>query len=232
MADGHRRVVRTCSAGDWRRSSPRRSVDGTVGDDVDPDAVLFLVRILHLGLLLHRGSGLPGPDDAAWQALVDRIVASFGAPTRPDLPPTRPSNPTPPPSHATRRTPMTATEPAPALPDQSEIDATIKIVHDHADRIFLWNYDRDRDQLVTLYNKAHGVAVEQRHRPRLGHRRRPRGAWSTRSTPARCSSPRAAAEVDGSPHRQLGRARSSPQLGIEMLQGASSASSCTASRAP
>ena len=26
--------------------------------------------------------------------------------------------------------------------------------HDHAQRIFLWNYDRDRTQLVTLYNKA------------------------------------------------------------------------------
>ena len=49
---------------------------------------------------------------------------------------------------------MTATEPAPALPDQDEVDATIKIVHDHADRIFLWNYDRSRGQLVTLYNKA------------------------------------------------------------------------------
>jgi len=52
--------------------------DGTVGDDIDPDAVVFLVRILHLGLLLHRGSGLPGPDEASWQALVERLVASFG----------------------------------------------------------------------------------------------------------------------------------------------------------
>jgi hypothetical protein len=53
---------------------------------------------------------------------------------------------------------MTATEPtpaeAPALPERAEIDATIKIVHDHADRVFVWNYDRERDQLVTLYNKA------------------------------------------------------------------------------
>jgi AcrR family transcriptional regulator len=55
-------------------------VDGTVADDVDPDAVLFLVRVLSLGLLLHRGSGLPGPDDDAWRALVGRIVASFGRP--------------------------------------------------------------------------------------------------------------------------------------------------------
>jgi hypothetical protein len=49
---------------------------------------------------------------------------------------------------------MTATDPVPALPSQAEVDASIKIVHDHADRIFLWNYDRDREQLVTLYNKA------------------------------------------------------------------------------
>jgi AcrR family transcriptional regulator len=58
--------------------------DGTVADDVDADAVLFLVRILNLGLLLHRGSGLPGPDDDAWQALVARIVASFGADPKTD----------------------------------------------------------------------------------------------------------------------------------------------------
>jgi AcrR family transcriptional regulator len=52
--------------------------DGTVADDVDPEAVLFFVRVLHLGLLLHRGSGLPGPDPDAWDALVARMVASFG----------------------------------------------------------------------------------------------------------------------------------------------------------
>jgi AcrR family transcriptional regulator len=52
--------------------------DGTIADDVDADAVAFLVRILNLGLLLHRGSGLPGPDEASWQALVERLVASFG----------------------------------------------------------------------------------------------------------------------------------------------------------
>jgi AcrR family transcriptional regulator len=57
------------------------SRDGTVADDVDPEAVLFLVRILNLGLLLHRGSGLASPDEGSWQALVARIVASFGAPT-------------------------------------------------------------------------------------------------------------------------------------------------------
>jgi AcrR family transcriptional regulator len=52
--------------------------DGTVAGDVDPQAVLFLTRVLRLGLLLHRGSGLPGPGQEAWEKLVARVVASFG----------------------------------------------------------------------------------------------------------------------------------------------------------
>lgn len=52
--------------------------DGTVGRDVDPEAVLHLVRTLGLGLLLQRAAGAAGPDPAAWAALIHRIVASFG----------------------------------------------------------------------------------------------------------------------------------------------------------
>ncbi|HEX6392937.1 MAG TPA: ferritin-like domain-containing protein [Acidimicrobiales bacterium] len=33
-------------------------------------------------------------------------------------------------------------------------EATIRVVHDHADRLFSWRYERERQQLVTLYNKA------------------------------------------------------------------------------
>ncbi len=33
-------------------------------------------------------------------------------------------------------------------------DETVKVVTDHAQRIFTWNYERDRSQLVSLYNKA------------------------------------------------------------------------------
>ncbi|HEX2576674.1 MAG TPA: ferritin-like domain-containing protein [Aquihabitans sp.] len=40
------------------------------------------------------------------------------------------------------------------LPDRTEVDATIKLITDNAPRVFLWDYDRSRDQLVTLYNKA------------------------------------------------------------------------------
>jgi hypothetical protein len=34
--------------------------------------------------------------------------------------------------------------------------ASFKVVHDHADRIYLWDYERCRTPLVTLYNKAMG----------------------------------------------------------------------------
>ncbi|GAC1599094.1 MAG: hypothetical protein NVS3B21_25270 [Acidimicrobiales bacterium] len=62
--------------------------DGTIAADVDPEAVLYFVRTLHLGLLVQRGSGLPGPDPATWEALVTRIVASFGEPPDRVDPPT------------------------------------------------------------------------------------------------------------------------------------------------
>jgi|SRR5665213_574891 len=54
--------------------------DGTVDEDVDVDAVLFLVRIMRLGLLLHRGSGLARPAQGPWETLLERVVHSFGVP--------------------------------------------------------------------------------------------------------------------------------------------------------
>jgi hypothetical protein len=36
------------------------------------------------------------------------------------------------------------------------MDEAIHVIEDHADRLFLWDYERDRGQLVTLYNKAMG----------------------------------------------------------------------------
>ena len=35
-----------------------------------------------------------------------------------------------------------------------DVDETIRYVQDHAPKAFLWNYERDRPQLVKLYNKA------------------------------------------------------------------------------
>src|ERR1700691_4748381 len=40
------------------------------------------------------------------------------------------------------------------LPSHDEVQASVKIVQDHADRIYTWSYERSRPQLVTLYNKA------------------------------------------------------------------------------
>ena len=53
--------------------------DGTIAADVDPEAVLYFVRTMHLGLLLQRGAGSETPDASAWNDLITRIVASFGA---------------------------------------------------------------------------------------------------------------------------------------------------------
>ncbi|HEX2576673.1 MAG TPA: helix-turn-helix domain-containing protein [Aquihabitans sp.] len=68
--------------------------DGTVAPGVDPEAVLYLVRTVQLGLLVQRAAGAPAPDPAAWHDLVARIVASFGASTAPtatDPPATAPT---------------------------------------------------------------------------------------------------------------------------------------------
>src|ERR1700691_4281107 len=42
----------------------------------------------------------------------------------------------------------------PTVPGRAEMDEAIHVIKDHADRLFLWDYERDRGQLVTLYNKA------------------------------------------------------------------------------
>jgi hypothetical protein len=58
-------------------------VDGTVAAGVDPEAVLFLVQTLYLGMLVQRAAGVTAPDPAGWDDLVQMMVASFGG-TRDD----------------------------------------------------------------------------------------------------------------------------------------------------
>src|SRR5271156_5092617 len=48
------------------------------------------------------------------------------------------------------------TEVTPQVPGRQDMEAAVQIIHDNADRLFLWDYERDRGQLVTLYNKAMG----------------------------------------------------------------------------
>jgi hypothetical protein len=95
------------------------------------------------------------------------------------------------------------------------MEESIKLVTDHAQRVFLWNYERSRGQLVTLYNKA--MSSQWNSVTDLD--------WSTDVDPEELvrSSPqggmmsnlaRAAAEVDGSPIASWGE-KEFLQLGIE-----------------
>ncbi|HEY3831415.1 MAG TPA: ferritin-like domain-containing protein [Acidimicrobiia bacterium] len=104
------------------------------------------------------------------------------------------------------------------LPDRNTVDTTIKLIDDNAQRIFLWNYDRSREQLVTLYNKA--MASQWNSVTDLD--------WSIDVDPEAlvATSPqgtfivdiaRAAAQVDGSPLRSWGE-KEFTELGIESLK--------------
>ncbi len=110
---------------------------------------------------------------------------------------------------------MTATEPAPDLPSRAEVDETVKIVHDHCDRMFVWDYERSRGQLVTLYNKA--MASQWNSVTELD--------WDTEVDPEQLIDREAplmrltaaAREVDGSPVASWGEAEMTA-LGIESLK--------------
>src|SRR5579872_2466194 len=43
---------------------------------------------------------------------------------------------------------------SPTPPGRREMDEVVHVITDNADRLFVWDYERDRGQLVTLYNKA------------------------------------------------------------------------------
>jgi hypothetical protein len=44
----------------------------------------------------------------------------------------------------------------PEIAGDVDVDGTIRYVNDHSPKAFLWDYQRDRPQLVALYNKAMG----------------------------------------------------------------------------
>ena len=108
----------------------------------------------------------------------------------------------------------TSSEAETALAGVATIDS-VRVVHDHADRIFTWNYDRERPQLEALYNK--GAASQWNSVTDLD--------WSTDVDPARVSAEepplimlaRRAATIPGSPLRNWGE-REFTQLRIESLK--------------
>ncbi|MDZ7678254.1 MAG: ferritin-like domain-containing protein [Acidimicrobiales bacterium] len=107
----------------------------------------------------------------------------------------------------------------PRLPSQAEMDGSIKLITDNAPRIFLWDYDRSWDQLVTLYNKA--MASQWNSVTDLD--------WATEVDPERLveSSPqqnltvelaREASKIPGSPFASWTE-KEFTALGIELLKG-------------
>ena len=112
---------------------------------------------------------------------------------------------------------MTATD-TPQQPSREEMDSAIKVVIDEAPRAFLWNYERSRDQLVTLYNKA--MASQWSSVTALD--------WSTEVDPEELvrtmpqqsvmvGLARSASEIPGSPLAAWGE-KEFLQLGIESLK--------------
>jgi AcrR family transcriptional regulator len=60
--------------------------DGTLARDIDPDAFLFFIRTVRLGLMAQRAAGLRAPAGPGWADLIARIVAGFGEPAAPPDP--------------------------------------------------------------------------------------------------------------------------------------------------
>ena len=55
----------------------RAKAEGSVGDDVDADALTSFALVLALGSLLYTTIGIDRPDQVEWAALIRRIVRSF-----------------------------------------------------------------------------------------------------------------------------------------------------------
>jgi hypothetical protein len=113
---------------------------------------------------------------------------------------------------------MATTSEAPELLGSAEMESTIKLITDNAQRIFQWNYERSRPQLVTLYNKA--MTSQWNSVTELD--------WSTEVDPEQLvsTSPqqnvmislvRAAAEVPGSPFAKWSE-KEYTELAIELLK--------------
>lgn len=106
----------------------------------------------------------------------------------------------------------------PPLPGVAEMDASIKLITDNAPRIFLWSYQRDREQLVTLYNKAMSSQwnsvtdldwATDVDLDRLVHEQMTSNPFMDIA--------KAAAEIDGSPFASWGR-KEFTTLGIETMK--------------
>jgi hypothetical protein len=96
-----------------------------------------------------------------------------------------------------------------------DVNPLVRVVHDQADRLFNWHYDRERAELVKLYNKA--AASQWNSVTDLD--------WATDVDPERVTAEevpilhlaRAAAALPGSPLAHFG-AREFTELGVELFR--------------
>jgi len=104
------------------------------------------------------------------------------------------------------------------LPSDGEVAETIKLITDSSPRIFLWNYEREREQLVTLYNR--GMASQWNSVTDLDWETAvdPEELVRTSKTPAvSVQLARTAATISGSPFATWSE-KEFTQLGIETMK--------------
>lgn len=66
----------------WRKTivesvAQRAIAEGFATPGVDVDSAMYFMETLGLGLLVQRGAGQPAPDQEAWQALLQRVLAAI-----------------------------------------------------------------------------------------------------------------------------------------------------------
>ena len=59
----------------------RAAADGSASPDADFASLEYLVRTLHLGLLVQRGAGQHPPDGDAWQRFVETLLRTMAHPS-------------------------------------------------------------------------------------------------------------------------------------------------------
>ena len=200
--------------------------DGTVARDIDPDAFVYFIQTVSLGLMLQRAAGIPAPTGGGWGQLINRIVEGFGQP--------------PPESKASSRTERramttTATSPRPKCCRSASFSPM------RTTRSSRTSTTSPADLPLALralprpaghpLQPGLDLPVEQCAGPRLVDRRRPRRSTSRPRGREHARSPARPRPIPGSPIAQLGRE------GVRRSSASScrrrrSASSCTASRAP
>jgi hypothetical protein len=95
-----------------------------------------------------------------------------------------------------------------------ELEQQVRIVHDHADRLFSWRYERERPQLVTLYNKAAASQWNSVTDLDWASDVDPERVVTTEVSALRLA--RRAATLPGSPIARFGE-KEFTQLGVELL---------------